>query len=164
MKTLKLLFFSMLSVAFFSCDPDDNDERLTTRPDLKAESIEYTFVRDCADCFNGILTLTGTVRNIGEDFLSREGAQSIVLFEERGTIRDRMAELDFVDLEAGGLLTLSYSTSWSLTEEFPPRIVLLLGYDLDITMDSIETNDDIDLDNNILIKHGYEITNELNAD
>ncbi len=168
MKTLKSsILFSIIALTAFSCDPDDIAEALRTRPDLVAESIEFEWEPNPGSQFAGVATITGTVRNIGEDFISREGLQRIVISEFHGdyynsnTVLNKVAKLNFTQLGPNETLTITYTRNWNSSSaaegEFPPSYALQIGYDVDIGSDDIPTNNDIDRSNDILIRHGREI-------
>lgn len=116
-------------------------------PDPKAMSISYTKVSDSGSG-SGEVTITGRVTNRGmTDFTSSEGQQAVYLYEGSQLI----AQTAFVNLAVDASVTVTYTRSWSLSDEFrPPSYTVELAYDPDIFIDGNPGNDDCNLNNNSL--------------
>ncbi len=102
-------------------------------------------------CFNGSarIRIRGEATNISsQDFRSRLGPQSLLLYEVQGRTRTLVASKDFTAVQAGFGVDVSYERLWILSTEFPPSYEVRLSYDPDIFIDANEENDDCDLTNN----------------
>lgn len=153
MKTtiLKSKFFMLLvlAVSLFSCEPDDNPDLPNPSIDLKAEFIIFSV--DPTSDFAGDATITANIINIGDDFRSGAGQQSMLLYEKQLGVPsdqpgDLVARLDFTSLAAGDKLEVSYRRPWNASSpaegEFPPEYILVISYDPDLYADSNVHNDD----------------------
>ena len=164
---IPLLAGLLLTLVWFtaSCGPPASCS--ATEPDLAVQGIDFEIV-DREDDFRGTVRVTGTIENIGTTFDSSPGQQSLFLYEmPLGGISILVAQEDFVDLEPGGSVTVSWERFWNSSSsaegEFPPDYQILITYDPDILMDENDDNDDCDLDNNKMERSGQDI-NQLFED
>lgn len=163
MKTLTAFNILVLLLFLLGCDPTGPEEEEAPEIDLAAESITF----DVADIsnFEGTATITGTVKSIGDDFISDPGQQVVNLYEKPlGGSQKLVAQKEFNRLNGGDSLKVSYSRNWDASSpaegEFPPDYILLISYGPDISIDDKETNDDSDSANNRLERSGSGI-NEM---
>ena len=169
---LNFLTISVLALmAFTSCDPsDDINDAPISEPtesvtiDLQAENIIFSV--DPTSQFAGNATITGTVRNLGDNFRSGVGQQVIRLYERSlGTPTNQpgteVASLTFTSLDAGETLEVSYTRSWNSSSpaegEFAPEYILVIDYDPDLFLDGNVNNDDTNSANNRVLVSGHLI-------
>ena len=148
---------------FISCDPIDDDPKPTI--DLKAESITFSVVKTTDD-YHGVATIKGTVKNVGDDFASGDGQQTIYLYERSlGTPTNQLgievAKKPFKNLSAGEILEVTFSRNWYSASpaegEFPPEYILIISFDPDLYIDGNLNNDDTNHANDELLKSGSGI-------
>lgn len=161
MKSLKILSIFILSIALFSCDPEEDTPTTPPNIDLIAEFIIFSV--EPTSQFAGNATITGNIKNIGDDFISGAGQQSILLYEralgiptsQPGTL---VASLDFTTLAANQTLEVSFTRPWNSSSpaegEFPPEYILRISYDPDLYIDGNLNNDDSDASNNEVLVSG----------
>ena len=157
-KTFKILTVIALGLTTLtSCDPSDdvNDAPQTPSIDLKAEHIIFSV--DPTSEFAGNATITGNIINIGDDFSSGTGQQTISLYERplgipTTQLGNLVASLNFTTLAAGQKLEVSYTRPWNSSSpaegEFPPEYILVIDFDPDLHIDGNEHNDDSNSANN----------------
>src|SRR5690606_29140905 len=121
--------------------------------DLAAHAIEFSVVN--TSDFEGEVTITGIVKNLGDDFISGEGQQSIYLYErDAGLASDNpgtlLTEEAFTTLDAEGTIEVSFSKTWNTSIEFPPDFILMISYDPDLHIDDNPHNDDSNSENDML--------------
>lgn len=140
-----------------ACSSDDNKADAKPYIDLTAESLEFS-VEKIEDFF-GNVTIIGTIKNIGEDYQSSEGKQTVRLVERSATGQvTTLVEQKFVNLAAGETIVLEYVVQgWRSSEEFPPGFQLGIYYEPDIYIDGNPNNDDANPKNDFLEKKGTEI-------
>ncbi|NHF61447.1 hypothetical protein FK220_018990 [Flavobacteriaceae bacterium TP-CH-4] len=170
MKTFKFLktlgILAILPFALLSCDPDEEPIVEETSPtiDLAVETISFSVVK--TSDFVGVATITGSIKNIADNFVSGTGQQKVYLYERSlGTPTDQpgnlVAERSFTNLAAGETLEVSFSRAWNASSpaegEFPPEYILYIGYDPDIYIDGNEHNDDTNTSNDELLESGMAI-------
>ncbi|MBJ2173217.1 hypothetical protein JBL43_03155 [Aureibaculum sp. A20] len=154
-----MLSLLLLVTILINCtNPDDDDPK----PNIDLEASDITFSVVKTDDFNGTVTLTGIVKNIADDFTSGEGQQVIYLYEKSlGTPSNQSGNLvasrSFENLSAGETLEVSFSRTWSSSNEFPPEYILVIGYDPDLYIDSNLNNDDTNQANDKITVSGYDI-------
>lgn len=159
MKHLKYLFLALI---IMSCSNDDDANEPLPIIDLEAEFFVLDLVSGSPS--NGEITIIGVVRNVGDDFSSSTGQQSIVLYEKPiAGSETEVARTDFTDLGANETLQLPYTRTWSTSNEFPPEYILKIVYDPDIFIDGNVNNDDTNSENDSLNATGYEIHDILNS-
>ncbi|GEM_PF-996191 len=161
-KNLAILGILFISTIFTGCTNPDAD--IDPQIDLAASSIEFSVVK--TDDFKGVATIKGIVKNVGDNFSSGDGQQTIYLYErslgtpstQPGTI---VAQKAFTTLSAGQTLEVSFSRNWNSGSpaegEFPPEYILLISYDPDLYIDSNLNNDDTDHGNDEILVSGSEI-------
>ncbi len=154
MKTtiLKTKIFALLLIVFTigSCVTDDLETAVPNPTiDLKAEFIIFSI--DPSSQFAGEATITANIINIGDDFQSGAGQQSLLLYEKQLGVPtdqpgDLVGRLDFTSLAAGEKLEVSYTRPWNASSpaegEFPPEYILIISYDVDLFADGNVHNDD----------------------
>src|SRR5699024_5663153 len=110
----KMIFYNLLLAAMVMAGCDDNEEEPTPELniDLAAHSLEFEIEK--TQEFTGIVTITGIIKNIGDDFRSREGQQAVHLLEKpAGSGKSIMLDmLEFSDLDAGETLEVSFQREW----------------------------------------------------
>lgn len=143
-----------LSSLMLGCD---DDEPAVPQIDLAAESIEFLLSGDVGQ---QTLLITGTVKNIGEDYRSNANQQKVVLLERPagsssgGKVID---EAEFANLDAGETVEVSYERAWSSGEEFKPTFILRVSYGPDILIDSNPQNDDRNSSNNSIERSSQDV-------
>lgn len=156
----KLIFYNLLLAGFIMAGCDDKDEEPT--PELNIDLAAHTldFEIEKTQEFTGIVTITGTIKNIGDDFRSREGQQAVHLLEKpAGSGKSIMLDTkEFSDLDAGETLEISFQREWYAGMEFPPSFIVRVSYDPDIYIDGNEQNDDSNSANNTIERSGQEIS------
>lgn len=156
----KMIFYNLLLAAMVMAGCDDSEEEPTRELniDLAAHSLEFEIEK--TQEFVGIVTITGIIKNIGDDFRSSEGQQAVHLLEKpAGSGKSIMLDmLEFTDLDAGETLEVSFQREWYAGMEFPPSFIVRLSYDPDIYIDGNELNDDSNNSNNTLERSGQEIS------
>jgi len=174
MKTLNVLKFALLlsTVTFFtSCDRDDSVEdeaSVTHNVDLEVSAINFSVVDN--GNFEGTVTITGVVTNIGsDDFISSPGQQAVSMFQNNTGLPssqaiDLVAELPFTTLAAGASISVTFTRNWNASSpaegEFPPMYTVIANLDPDIQIDGNDQNNDASSANNSMNKSGSEI-NEM---
>lgn len=157
-----LLLLLMVCTLVVSCDPSDDNPKPVI--DLKAESITFSVVKTTS--FVGVATIKGTIKNIGDAFVSGDNQQGIILYERAlGTPSGQsgvvVAKKSFNSLDVGETLEVTYSRTWNVGSpaegEFPPEYILVIGYDPDLYIDGNEHNDDINHENDRLTVSGNGI-------
>lgn len=157
----KHIFLSLLLFGFCFTGCEDDDAQLSNEApsiiDLAAESFEVDITKTTE--FTGNIVIHGIVKNIGNtDFVSGEGQQKIFLVEKfPGAQEQTVDEEEFIRLDAGDSIEVSYSTKWSVSHEFPADYTLRISYDPDIFIDGNEQNDDANNENNSKVLTGTEI-------
>lgn len=135
--------------------------------DLTASSINFT-VTNCKDRFNGTVKIEGVVKNTGGlAWTSGTNQQSALLYEDNGGRLQLVASQSFQNLAPGAMVKVSYTRSWNRSSpaegEFPPKYVLVIGFDPDIYIDGNDNNDDSNYSNNRLTKSAAEINSNWNC-
>lgn len=162
MKTLFKSILLVLSLILFSCGGDDTPES-TPNIDLKVDSYELSKVNTSQ--FAGVVTIMGIVKNIGDDYVSSDGQQTIYIFRRnlgatgQGTL---VEQKDFTNINAGETVEISYNMNWNSSTEFPPEYIIQIGYDPDIYIDGNKHNDDTNHDNDEIVISGYDINDLFN--
>ena len=156
----KLIFYNLLLAGFIIAGCDDKDEEPTPELniDLAAHALEFELEK--TQEFTGMVTITGIIKNIGDDFRSREGQQAVQLLENpAGSGKSIMLDTKaFSDLDAGETLEVSFQREWYAGMEFPPSFIVRISYDPDIYLDGNEQNDDSNNSNNAMERSGQEIS------
>ena len=156
----KLIFYNLLLAGIIMAGCDDKEEEPTPvlNIDLAAHALDFEIEK--TQEFTGIVTITGTVKNIGDDFRSAEGQQAVQLLEKpAGTGKSIMLDSkEFVDLDAGETIEVSFQREWYAGMEFPPSFIVRVIYDPDIYLDGNEQNDDSNNGNNTIERSGQEIS------
>ena len=137
--------------------------RRLTGIDPAAIAIKFKIVSRTSQ-FKGRVKITGIVKNIGDQpyIDTRGGAGVIQLFRNKQfTTANLVAKAPLKDLKPGESQSVSFIRNWNSSSpnegEFPPTYYLNIGYDVDITMDGCETNDDKRLNNNRKHRSGMDI-------
>ena len=129
--------------------------------DLAAVSLEFTVEKISETVGN--VTLTGTVKNVGDAAYRTNGGQQTIELVQKpisgpSTV---LASKDFEDLDVGATVEIEYTVqNWRTSTEFIPSFVLRISFDPDLYIDGNLENDDADQDNNSIERPGQEI-NEL---
>jgi len=161
--TTKLSAIALLAFTIFSCEPNDPDPSI----DLKAEFIVFSI--DQTSAYAGNATVTANIVNVGDDFRSGEGQQSLLLYEKQlGTSADQpgdlVGRLDFTSLAAGEKLEVSFTRPWNASSpaegEWPPEYILVISYDPDLYSDGNVHNDDTNKSNDNIVVSG-SLINEM---
>ncbi|WP_179020428.1 hypothetical protein [Winogradskyella forsetii] len=161
MKIYKISILMLMSLLMVNCDSDDDSSNEVPQIDLKAEFILFSV--EPTTQFAGTATITGIVKNIGDDFNSGAGQQTISLYERSlGTPTNQsgnlVASLNFETLAANETLEVSYSRPWNSSSpaegEFPPEYILVISYDPDLFLDGNLNNDDTNTANNEILVSG----------
>lgn len=169
MKTLKFIPVIILSLIALSCDTDETSSGPPPTIDLEATSIDFAI--DNVVNFVADATITGTITNIEDDFVSGSGQQAILLYERSlgtppGNPGNEVARVNFTTLGAGETLTISYTRTWNASSpaegEFPPDYRIVISYDPDLLIDGNEDNDDDNFANNELTRNGLGINQLFN--
>ncbi|MAX71145.1 MAG: hypothetical protein CMC76_08605 [Flavobacteriaceae bacterium] len=167
MKTFKILSILCIAFSIFSCDPEENSTE-TPNIDLMAESISFSVVVDSNNPFTGVATITGTIRNIGDNYMSNHNQQSIYLYERSlGTPTTQLgtlvAQQSFQNLDTDETAQVTFSRTWNSSSpaegEFPPEYIILISYDPDLYIDNNVHNDDTNQSNDQLLVSGEGINN-----
>ncbi len=156
----KLIFYNLMLASIITAGCDDKEEQPTPgfNIDLAAHSLDFDIEKTQA--FTGIVTITGTIKNIGDDFRSSEGRQAVHLLEKpAGSGKSIMLDIkEFTDLDTGETLEVSFQREWYAGMEFPPSFIVRVSYDPDIYLDGNEQNDDSNNGNNAIERSGQEIS------
>ncbi len=156
----KLIFCNLLVAGLImaGCDNKENEPTPVLNIDLVAFALDFELEK--TQEFTGIVTITGTIKNIGDDFRSSQGQQSVQLLEKpAGQGKSIMLNRkEFVDLNAGETIEVSFQREWYSGMEFPPSFMVRVSYDPDIYLDGNELNDDSNNSNNTLERSGQEIS------
>lgn len=162
MKKLAFINIFVICLLLVSCEDDEP----TVAPDIDLAAHSISFAVAPTSEFEGIATITGVVKNIGDDYRSATGQQQATLYERplgnlTGTV---VAQSAFTNLDAGDSITLTYERDWNRSSpsegEFPPDYVLIISYDPDLLLDGNTANDDTNSSNNQKEENGRDI-NEL---
>ena len=141
-----------------NCIPPELFEQLNC-PNPSAISLDVEVLTKSGS--SGTIRLTGVVRNIGlQPFLSSTGQQSVQLYDSTSTL---LAQVNFTNLTPGQAVTLTYETTWSSSNEFPPTYQLLISYDPDILLDANPDNDDCDATDNTVSLTGTQVNDAFAA-
>ena len=155
-KKLLLLPIGML---FFLWGCDDKETDVKPHIDLAVESFDFTIEKTAQ--FEGNILFKAVIKNVGDDYRSNEGQQTISLSEKPpGGQSITLESKKFKDLDAGETLELQYTLQgWRSSQEFPSSFSVRIGFDPDLYIDGNPQNDDSNSDNNT-----KEITGEqINA-
>src|SRR5690606_31700745 len=99
-------------------------------------------------------------KNIGDDYRSSEGQQEVLLLERpSGPTKNIVLERkEFVNLDKGETIEVSFTREWYAGMEFPPSFIVRIGYEPDIYLDGNKQNDDSNNGNNAIERSGQEIS------
>ncbi len=116
-------------------------------PDPMATEIRYELVSTTSE-FAGTVKITAVAQNVGlAPFISGKGQQALYLYEDFTLV----AKKEFLGLDVGATIEVSYEREWDLAEEFKPQAYsAYLSYDPDIYIDGNLDNDDCNQANNTL--------------
>lgn len=154
----------LVGLLLLSCEEDEHPA-IDIVPDLAADSISFSV--ESINQFSGYATIIGTVKNLGANYMSGEGRQSISLYEGYlGAPNLRLvAQKNFTNLNSGDTLQILYTRYWMSSSpaegEFPPNYVLQISYDPDFGIDRNPFNDDKNMSNNRLTVSGAPINDLL---
>jgi len=132
--------------------------------DPAAYAINFSVI-SCKSPLNGLVKIEGVIKNIGKsDFAySKDGKIEVVLFEEvRGTgAQKNVASRKVSRLNAGAEIKIAYTRNWNKSDEFPPKYILTLRYDVPefSTEPKALQSTDKNKNNNKLEKDGQLINN-----
>jgi hypothetical protein len=136
--------------------PGSRPGAICSGPDLAAKEIKFQVIRRTSK-FAGRVRITGIVRNVGtKAYISSPGQQNVILYEVDGTKR-LVGDKPFQNLRPGQEAKVVFERDWSASNEFPPKYVMEIGFDLDIFLDGNLNNDDCDPSNNKLERQGEAI-------
>ncbi|RQP17348.1 MAG: hypothetical protein EAS52_09060 [Parapedobacter sp.] len=157
---MKKFFILPIGMLFFLYSCDDKEPDAKPNIDLAAESLEFTMEK--TGDFEGNVTLTGVVKNVGDAYRSNDGQQTIQLLEKPASGKSMvLVSKKFKDLDAGATLEIEHIVqSWRTSQEFPPSFILRISFDPDLYIDGNPQNDDSNAGNNSIERRGQEI-NEL---
>lgn len=158
---MKKLLTLSICVLYFLCSCDDKEPDGKPYIDLAAESLEFSVEK--TGQFEGNVTITGVVKNMGEPYRSNDGQQTIQLIEKSAVGASTvLVSKKFKDLDAGATIEVEYVIqSWRASQEFPPSFILRISYDPDLYIDSNPQNDDANHDNNYIERSGQEINEQF---
>lgn len=132
--------------------------------DPAAHAINFSVI-SCKSPLNGLVKIEGVIKNIGKsDFAySKDGKIEVVLFEEvRGSgAQTNVASRKVSRLNAGAEIKIAYTRKWNKSDEFPPKYILMVRYDVPefsgepAALHSTDNNKN----NNKLVKDGQLINN-----
>lgn len=126
-------------------------------PNLETIRIDFELLSTTSST-EGTVRITGVIQNTGSSaFDSGVGQQSVQLYQGTNFQQAPVAQTDFEDLAAGGVLTVTYETTWSRSTEFPPDFALYINLDPDLFIDGNEANDECPTTDNLLTRAGSEI-------
>lgn len=129
--------------------------------DLSASKINFTIIK-CQDRFNAYVVVEGVVKNTGGlAYSTYANQQSALLYEDNGGRLQLVASQSFQNLAPGAEVKVSYTRPWNRSSpaegEFPPKYVLVIGFDPDIYIDGNDNNDDSNYSNNRFTKSAAEV-------
>lgn len=123
------------------------------QPNPAAVRIDFSLVEQTSDT-TGRVRIVGVIENLGSGtFSSSAGQQNVHLLE--GTTE--VASTDFVMMETGDFVMVTYERDWDTSNEFPPVYRVAITYDPDIFIDGNAANDDCATSDNALERDGAEI-------
>lgn len=127
-------------------------------PDLAGSAINFQMVRKYNN-FNGLVKITGIVKNIGsQHFSSSANQMTVALYEISPGGSSRMvARQSFSSVPAGRTVQVSWNRRWYTGNEFPPSYKVCVIYDPDIKLDGNKANDDCNSSNNCKQRAGGDI-------
>jgi len=131
--------------------------------DLSASKIGFTIIK-CQDRFNAYVVVEGVVKNTGGlAYSTGANQQTALLYEDNGGTLKLVASKPFQNLAPGAEIKISYTRPWNRSSpaegEFPPKYVLVIGFDPDIYIDGNDNNDDSNYSNNRLTQSAAEVNN-----
>lgn len=140
---------------------DDKEETVHPRIDLAVES--FTFTIDKTSQFEGNIHFKAIIKNVGDDFRSNAGQQSILVSEmPPGGQARTLVTKPFKDLDAGETIELEFiQQGWRASHEFPSTFVVRLNFDPDLYIDGNPLNDDSDPSNNSKEITGQQINDQF---
>lgn len=155
MKNKYILAALLTAFTFTACD--DKEEMPVPDIELAAESLEFEVISTSQS--NGVIKVTGIIKNTGDDYRSSSGQQKIRLYKRAAGATDleTLGTLDFTDLDAGETLSISTEIDWYRGMEFPPGFGVRIEFDPDLYIDGNEENDDTNTQNNHLERPGQDI-------
>lgn len=129
--------------------------------DLTASDINFSVFK-CKDKFNAYVKVEGVVKNTGgKPYTTGANQQTALLYEDNGGRMQLVASQPFANLAPGAEVKLSFTRAWNISSpaegEFPPKYVLVIGFDPDIYIDGNDNNDDSNNSNNRLTKSSAEV-------
>lgn len=129
--------------------------------DLSASRINFTIIK-CKDRSNAFVVVDGVVKNTGGlAYSTGANQQSALLYEDNGGRLQLVASKSFQNLAPGAEVKISYTRPWNRSSpaegEFPPKYVLVIGFDPDIYIDGNDNNDDSNYSNNRFTKSAAEV-------
>lgn len=129
--------------------------------DLSASRINFTIIK-CRDRSNAFVVVDGVVKNTGGlAYSTGANQQSALLYEDNGGRLQLVASKSFQNLAPGAEVKISYTRPWNRSSpaegEFPPKYVLVIGFDPDIYIDGNDNNDDSNYSNNRFTKSAAEV-------
>jgi hypothetical protein len=128
------------------------------RIDLSTTAIDFSVV-SCKDKFNGTVKIEGVIKNTGGlAYTSGADQQAVFLYEDNGGRPRLVATRAFQNLTPGQEVRVSYTRQWYKGTEFPPKYILIIGFDPDIYIDSNDNNDDVNTANNRMERSGADLS------
>ena len=154
---MKKLLLLPISILFFTWGCDDKEADIKPNIDLAVESFDFAIEKTAQ--FEGNITFKAVIKNVGDDYRSGEGQQTISLSEKpAGGQSITLESKKFKDLDAGETIELQYThQGWRASQEFPSSFRVRIGFDPDLYIDGNPHNDDSNSDNNTREITGQQI-------
>lgn len=154
---MKKSFLLPLCTLFLLWGCDDEETNIKPHIDLAVESFDFTIEKTAQ--FEGNITFTAIIKNVGADYRSNDGQQSISLIQIPPAGQSVTLESEkFKDLDAGETIELRYThQGWRASQEFPPSFRVRIGFDPDLYIDGNPHNDDSNTENNMKEITGQQI-------
>jgi len=136
-------------------------------PDPGIKSLDVTILGKTGP-FKGRIRITAIVENFGQQpYVSSPGQQSLTIMMKLpgGGPATVLRRRGFQNLAPGATVQTAYERNWNASSpsegEFPPDFEAWINYDVDITLDGNEKNDDCRLGNNRRSLSGAKINDMM---
>jgi len=158
---MKKLLLLPLSVLLFLVGCDDEETTINPSIDLAVDSFDFTIEKTSQ--FEGNIHFTAVIKNVGDDFRSNDGQQSIVVSEKPAAGQSiTLVNNPFKDLDGGETIEVKYiHQGWRVSQEFPSSFIVRINFDPDLHIDGNPQNDDSDSGNNSKEITGQQINDRF---